>query len=402
MSEQAGDCTEFDRSEAGHRLKVDLLDGDLDAMLETEHDLINNNQRKLSPNRKRSFEQLAPTPPPLQENGQSASATSRRHLPTWMAAGSPAQSVGIPESAGMSEMRLRKTQEILQKFSPFGYLRPKRRKISPNEHDMFLKFKNSKRVVVFDLETTGFSGQDQIIEIGAVECLQGGVPSGFLFHSYISVTADVHPKAEEVHGFSKPKLSAYPQYKFVLRQFERFVGSSLLVSHNTNFDSRILKQEFQRLHDEEQQHESVTDKTATPSPNHSMSTVLPTTNFQHENMLCTMVHFRHIFPGHSADLDAICHYFGIDRSSRVSHGALTDARLTAELFKFLCSLDDYEHATATAAAAPEDVVAADLGQDPVTSSPREAKPGHSASKDQEQSTQHRQLVEVDQEIKAKN
>eukprot|EP01105_Mastigella_eilhardi_P022108 TRINITY_DN5417_c0_g1_i1.p1 TRINITY_DN5417_c0_g1~~TRINITY_DN5417_c0_g1_i1.p1 ORF type:complete len:295 (+),score=70.16 TRINITY_DN5417_c0_g1_i1:51-887(+) len=55
------------------------------------------------------------------------------------------------------------------------------------------------RVICFDLETTGFSREDCIIEVGGVEVIDG-VRTGAIFQSYALPTAPVNPMAFEVPG----------------------------------------------------------------------------------------------------------------------------------------------------------------------------------------------------------
>jgi DNA polymerase-3 subunit epsilon len=51
-----------------------------------------------------------------------------------------------------------------------------------------------------------------------------------------------------------------------------------------------------------------------------------------ERAIDTVLIARKKFPGAPASLDALCKRFNIDLSDRVKHGALLDARLTADVY----------------------------------------------------------------------
>jgi DNA polymerase III epsilon subunit-like protein len=112
----------------------------------------------------------------------------------------------------------------------------------------------SGRVVVFDVETTGFSITDSIVELGAVELIDC-VRTGLLFQSYaqprcgllrivffsqshtslkrtltslqlnftliLNVNSEIDPRAEAVHGLTKSKLRHAPpiQVYFSIHSF---------------------------------------------------------------------------------------------------------------------------------------------------------------------------------------
>eukprot|EP01133_Synstelium_polycarpum_P017205 gene17205-20504_t len=101
------------------------------------------------------------------------------------------------------------------------------------------------RVICFDLETSGFGPEDTIIEIGAVELIDG-CRTGLTFQSYAKPKGPIHPCAEQVHQLSSFLLMQSPPIEVVLASFMDFVGDSLLVAHNLAFDRRMLIQELMR------------------------------------------------------------------------------------------------------------------------------------------------------------
>lgn len=101
------------------------------------------------------------------------------------------------------------------------------------------------RVICFDVETTGFSSRDVIIEIGAVELI-GGFRTGVMYQSYIKPKVPVNPFASAVHGLTNERLEKAPPVELVLPAFLAWIGTSPLVAHNAAFDMRMLVQECER------------------------------------------------------------------------------------------------------------------------------------------------------------
>jgi DNA polymerase III subunit epsilon len=162
------------------------------------------------------------------------------------------------------------------------------------------------RVVVFDMETTGFGSSDSVVEIGAVEIVDGR-RTGHLFQAYCKPSVMVHPLAFMTHRLSDEFLAAQEPVRIVVQHFVDWLGDSMLVGHNVAFDCRMLMQELDR-------HNIVLGSN-------------PTRAF------CTQEHFRRVAPGASASLDDATKHLGIGQQfHRLTHGALIDAELTAALF----------------------------------------------------------------------
>ncbi len=91
----------------------------------------------------------------------------------------------------------------------------------------------------FDFETTGlYPDNDQIIEIGAVRfSLQ---KEGSRFSTLIKPTVPVPPAATKINGISDDMLTDKPSIGDVLPHFTRFISESVLVAHNSGFDSGFL------------------------------------------------------------------------------------------------------------------------------------------------------------------
>ena len=99
------------------------------------------------------------------------------------------------------------------------------------------------RVVVFDTETTGCTGWDEICQIAAAEFVNGVRTRTLAL--YVRPSCRMSPFAEAVHGLSMDFLRANGHARTVaMRLFFKFVGENvLLVAHNAAFDLRMLRQE---------------------------------------------------------------------------------------------------------------------------------------------------------------
>jgi len=163
------------------------------------------------------------------------------------------------------------------------------------------------RQIVIDTETTGFSPEkgDRMVEIAAVEMI-GGRLTGHCFQTYLNPQCDIHPKAQEVHGLSNEFLADKPLFTDVVIDLIRFIDVDVTIGHNFGFDVMFLRYEMGLLGYE------FWDYT--------------------EDAIDTLKMARVLFPGKKCSLDILCERYGIDSKSRVLHGALIDARLTAEVY----------------------------------------------------------------------
>lgn len=94
--------------------------------------------------------------------------------------------------------------------------------------------------VVFDIETTGFSARnDKIIEIGAVKIEGGNVVSEF--SRLINPETVIPDKIVELTGITDQMVSGKPKIETVLPEFLEFIGDSVLVAHNAQFDMSFMR-----------------------------------------------------------------------------------------------------------------------------------------------------------------
>ncbi len=102
-------------------------------------------------------------------------------------------------------------------------------------------------VVVFDVETTGTdTTTDEIIQIAAIRLNHDGTTAE-KFMKYVKAGKSVG-SSELVHHISDEKLAKEGEEpQKVFREFEEFVGDSVIVGHNVNYDISILQSEMGHL-----------------------------------------------------------------------------------------------------------------------------------------------------------
>lgn len=162
------------------------------------------------------------------------------------------------------------------------------------------------REIVLDTETTGLdpASGHRIVEIGCIELINH-IPSGNTWHQYVNPERDMPEKAFEVHGLSSEYLADFPVFDKIAEGFVNFIGDSLMVIHNAEFDMKFINAEL--------------GLSGLPSLPMSQS-------------IDTVAMARRKFPGAPASLDALCKRFQIDNSNRTLHGALLDAELLADVY----------------------------------------------------------------------
>ncbi len=170
-----------------------------------------------------------------------------------------------------------------------------------------------KRVICFDIETTGFEylRGDRCIEIGAVEMIDGVITDN-TFHEYINPEGKIiPPETYMVHKISNAFLEDKPKMSVVAPKFLEFIGDSPIVAHNgLDFDF--------------------------PFMNHELS-MLGLPQIPREQQLDSIVIARNrVFGPKSYSLDALAKWYGISLTARAdAHGALIDAEILAKVYKEL-------------------------------------------------------------------
>ncbi len=97
-----------------------------------------------------------------------------------------------------------------------------------------------KEFVVVDIETTGTDiTSDKITEIGAVRIKNGVICESF--QTLIDPQVSLSKKIVELTGITDEMLVGQPKIEEVYPDFIKFLGDSVFVAHNADFDYRFLK-----------------------------------------------------------------------------------------------------------------------------------------------------------------
>ena len=93
--------------------------------------------------------------------------------------------------------------------------------------------------VAFDLETTGlYARRDKIIEIGAVRMRDGQEVDRF--QTFVDPQRPLEKQTTDLTGITDEMLRGAPTIEKVLPEFLAFVGDSVLVAHNADFDTTFI------------------------------------------------------------------------------------------------------------------------------------------------------------------
>lgn len=149
------------------------------------------------------------------------------------------------------------------------------------------------RLAVVDVETTGLTNRDRIVEVAVVLMDYNGVVIDE-YDTLVNPERDVGPT--NIHGVTASMVSAAPTFEEIATALASRLGDAVLVAHNLAFDARCLVNEYSR----------------------TGSCLLP------GNGICTLR-----MTGERLNL--ACQRYGTVIESQ--HRALADARATAELFK---------------------------------------------------------------------
>lgn len=108
-------------------------------------------------------------------------------------------------------------------------------------------------VVVFDTETTGLSpSRDRILEIAAIRFRHGSPVSRF--HTYINPEREIPQEASRVNHITSAMVADAPKIGSIMPAFDEFVGDSILVAHNLDFDLRFIYYSGSRVFDKKRKY----------------------------------------------------------------------------------------------------------------------------------------------------
>lgn len=138
----------------------------------------------------------------------------------------------FPEAMGAA-----KANDIKVLYGVEGYLVEDSKDIIEDANDKEL----SQSFVVFDIETTGFSNtNDKITEIGAVKIENFEIVDNF--SELINPQKDISYKIQELTGITNDMVKDKPTIEEILPKFMEFIGDSVLVAHNAEFDIGFIRE----------------------------------------------------------------------------------------------------------------------------------------------------------------
>lgn len=163
--------------------------------------------------------------------------------------------------------------------------------------------------VVFDIETTGFSPENnKIIEIGAVKVIDGKITERF--STFVNPKVPIPYRIEELTHISDSMVADAPEIETVLPEFLQFCKDCVLVAHNADFDVSFIMKQAQMI-------------------GHSISPTYVDTVAMARYLLPKLNRFK---------LDTVAKAIGVPLGSH--HRAVDDAECTAEIFiKFIDMLE---------------------------------------------------------------
>ncbi|MDR0761805.1 MAG: 3'-5' exonuclease [Campylobacteraceae bacterium] len=166
------------------------------------------------------------------------------------------------------------------------------------------RFWQEQYFCVVDIETNGCSFQDShIIEIGAVMLKNSKITEEFhsLIHTPILSEAII-----KLTGITQEMLKDAPSEAQTLEKFRLFLGNSIFVAHNAEFDYFFLSQAYKR---------------------YGLPPLL-------NRRLCTIKFAMRTIQAERYGLQTMRKLLGLDNN--IPHRALWDARSAAEVFKTAC------------------------------------------------------------------
>ena len=162
-------------------------------------------------------------------------------------------------------------------------------------------FNNTKESLVFlDFETTGLeAGRDHIIEIGAVKIDEEGFED--TYQTFIKPPIDIPEKITSITGITDEMVKESPVIEDVFPEFSEFLGNSIIVAHNSDFDLPWL----------------------------NVASIKLDVPLKTQKVICTLKWARASSEG-QCSLGALTKKYKISHSN--AHRALADAAATKELF----------------------------------------------------------------------
>lgn len=99
---------------------------------------------------------------------------------------------------------------------------------------------------VLDVETTGLSPKtNRIIEIGLVKIKDGKITESF--RSFFNPFCQLPTAITKLTGITDDDLYDAPAFSDLIFQINQFIGNSIIIAHNSQFDISFLQNEYLRV-----------------------------------------------------------------------------------------------------------------------------------------------------------
>lgn len=166
--------------------------------------------------------------------------------------------------------------------------------------------------IFLDTETTGFSANDVVIEVGVVD-LAGET----LFESLVKPTIPIPPDSIAIHGITEEDVKDAPGWADIWEDLRAVLDGRLVGMYNAEFDLRLLKQTHQ---------------------SHWLEWTLK------DNYFFCVMNLYAAFYGENSRRSRGYRLHKLEAAGAAcriplpnSHRAVDDARLTAEVFKYIAN-----------------------------------------------------------------
>lgn len=128
--------------------------------------------------------------------------------------------------------------------SPAGPVRPQKAKRGPEPAQPQQRF--PRDFVAFDVETTGSSKQDRVIQLGLVAYKEGA--EVFTWESLFDPEGrEIHWRARQVHGIAARDLYGKPPFTALAKRVQAYLKRlGCVVAHNLPYDKRMVSQDLAR------------------------------------------------------------------------------------------------------------------------------------------------------------
>jgi DNA polymerase-3 subunit epsilon len=162
---------------------------------------------------------------------------------------------------------------------------------------------------VVDVETTGSTREDRVMEIACVHVADGRI--GAKYSTLVDPGCGIPSYISRMTGIDETMVQAAPRFEEISTVVRRALAGRVFVAHNVRFDWRFVASEMKRTRSE-----------------------LPS-----GDRLCTVKFAKRVLPGlRRFGLDALIEYYDLD--CRARHRAWGDALVTAELLLLLLEAAD--------------------------------------------------------------